>query len=106
MGAFGELLIQKWGGNLNNYNGNKTTKQESVIGDETPPNKEESLRQLKILKARKYLSSLTSSLIYTPQEAKNYTEESIKTGFKKLGFDGDVQNIMWDEYCLFVEKYT
>lgn len=103
MGEFGELLVQRWGGNLDTYNGNKIIKKDIEVCDKE--SKEERILQLKILKARKQLTSLESSLIYRQDEARLYTEDVIKNGFKKLGFNDYIQNKMWEEFCLFVDKY-
>lgn len=43
--------------------------------------------------------------MYRPQDVSNYTEESIKGGFKQLGYDDNIQNIMWNEYREFVSRY-
>ena len=43
--------------------------------------------------------------MYRPQDVSNYTEESIKSGFKQLGYDDNIQNIMWNEYEEFVSGY-
>ena len=103
MGAFGELLIQRWGGDLNTYNGNKIIKKDDLVYEKE--SKEERVFELMVLKARRHLTSLESSLIYRQDEAKLYTEDIIKNGFKKLGFNNYIQEKMWKEFCLFVDKY-
>jgi hypothetical protein len=106
MGAFGELLVQRWGGNLDTYNENKIIKKDILVCDkESKESKEERIFELKILKARKHLTSLKSSLIYRQNESKLYTEDVIKNGFKKLGFNDYIQDKMWEEFCLFVDKH-
>ncbi len=105
MGAFGELLIQTWGGDLDRYRGNKTKRENVVLKETTEEEKEQFRYERKISRARQRLDILTSNLMYRPQDLKNYTEESIKNGFKQLGFDVNIQNIMWSEYCSFLDKY-
>ena len=105
MGTFGELLIQTWGGDLDRYRGN-TTQNRGIVAMETDEEEKEQFRyERKISIARKKLDMLTSNLMYRPQDVKNYTEESVKNGFKRLGFDVNIQNIMWGEYCSFLDKY-
>ncbi len=105
MGAFGELLIQTWGGDLDRYRGNTTQNKNITTKETTEEEKEQFRYECKISKARQRLDILTSNLMYRPQDVENYTEESIKNGFKQLGFDVNVQKIMWDEYCSFLDKY-
>tara|TARA_R100000541_G_scaffold39136_1_gene46984 strand:- start:10381 stop:10710 length:330 start_codon:yes stop_codon:yes gene_type:complete len=106
MGAFGELLIQRWGGNLEYYRGDKVTKKEiEKTFEENTKEKEEIFFELKVLRARKHLSSLKSSLIYRTDEAKLYTESVIKNGFNKLGFEPIIQDKMWIEFSSFIDKY-
>ena len=31
--------------------------------------------------------------------------DGIVAGFKKLGFNDYIQDKMWEEFCLFVDKY-
>ena len=64
--------------------------------------KENFIYEYKILKAKSRLDILTSNLMYTPQLVQQYTEKSIKNGFKQLGFEAKIQCIMWDEYCSFL----
>ena len=105
MGAFGELLIQHWGGDLDKYRGNTPDKPKTIAVETTSTEKEQLRDVLILAKATRTLTQLTSSLIYRPQDAKNYTEEDIKNGFKQLGLDVNIQNIMWNEYCSFLDKY-
>lgn len=111
MGAFGELLIQTWGGDLDKYLGNIPTnrdlggKQESIKDETTEEDKERFRYEYKLSTARHRLDILTTNLMYEPKSIENYTEESIKNGFKQLGFDSNIQNIMWCEYCSFLDKY-
>tara|TARA_R110000851_G_scaffold326865_1_gene495888 strand:+ start:646 stop:978 length:333 start_codon:yes stop_codon:yes gene_type:complete len=105
MGAFGELLIQRWGGDLDRYRGNTTQNKNIATKKTTEEEKEQFRYEYKISKAKQNLDLLTSNLMYRPQDAQNYTEESIKNGFEKLGFDVNIQKIMWDEYSSFLDKY-
>lgn len=107
MGAFGELLIQRWGGNLEVYRnaGSSNSNKIEPIVETTEEDKERFRRERVISHARVHLDSLTSNLIYMPDEVVNFTEESVKAGFKKLGYGIGIQNIMWKEYCSFVKKY-
>ena len=104
MGAFGELLIKYWGGDLDHYRGNDQSKRiEIVVTSEK--DKERYRYEYKISKARDRLNLITTNLMYRPQNEINYTEESIKDGFKQLGYDDNIQNIMWNEYSDFISKY-
>jgi hypothetical protein len=58
-----------------------------------------------IQSARKRLDILTNVLIYRPQQAVQYTEQSVKDGFKALGYDSDIQNTMANEYQEFINTY-
>ena len=105
MGAFGELLIKTWGGDLDRYRGNYETKSTTKVVETIEEDKERFRYEYKISNARDRLNLLTTNLMYRPQDVKNYTEESIKGGFKQLGYDENIQNIMWYEYKKFVSKY-
>ena len=108
MGAFGELLIKTWGGDLDKYRGNYETKfttNTNKLVETTEEDRERFRYEYKISQARDRLKLLTSNLMYRPQNVENYTEEIIKSGFKKLGYDTNIQNIMWDEYKKFISKY-
>ena len=105
MGVFGELLIKTWGGDLDRYRGNYQTKPTNEVMETTDEDKERYRYEYKISKARDRLNLLTTSLMYRPQDVSNYTEESIKAGFKQLGYDDNIQNIMWNEYEEFVSRY-
>lgn len=103
MGAFGELLIKTWGGDLDKYSGNRS--QRSI--DETTEEEREQFRyERKVGYARYALNTLTSNLMYAPKKAKNYTERIIKDWFKEMGYNTDIQNIMWNDYCSFLNKFT
>jgi phenylalanyl-tRNA synthetase alpha subunit len=107
MGAFGELLIQHWGGDLKKYK-NPTSgykKQVKKQVKKTELTLEEKKENEQICIARYRLDLLTSKLIYTPSDISNYTEESIKNGFKQLNFNSNIQNLMWDEFVEFKNKY-
>lgn len=71
----------------------------------TEEDKEKYRYEYKISKARDRLNLLTTNLMYRPQDVNSYTEESIKRGFKQLGYDDNIQNIMWNEYQEFVSRY-
>lgn len=99
MGAFGELLIRYWGGDLDRYRGisrdryrgntaNKTSPVEKNNDDYTLT--EDESKRLKIFcyninKSKLFLDTLTSNLMYKPEMTINYTEESVKSGFSQLG---------------------
>lgn len=106
MGAFGELLIKNWGGDLDRYRGNYRSKPIKKVVETTDEDREKFRYELKISNARKQLDLLTTNLMYKPQYVNNYTEESIKNGFRQLGYDENIQNIMWDEYSNFISKYV
>ena len=106
MGAFGELLIQYWGGDLDRYRGNRQTKATGKGVEATGANKENFRYEYKISKARDRLNTLTTNLMYRPQDVSDYTEKSIKGGFKQLGYDDNIQNIMWNEYNEFIHRYV
>jgi hypothetical protein len=106
MGAFGELLIKTWGGDLDRYRGNYETKSTTKAVETTEEDKERSMYNRKIDLARNRLDLLTTNIMYNPQDINDYTEESMKGGFKQLGYDENIQNIMWNEYMEFVSKYV
>jgi len=99
------LLIQTWCGDLDSYRGNTQTSEETGSTETTEVEEKQFSDELKVIQARRKLTALTANLIYWPQNTKNYTEESIKEGFNKLGFDVNIQNMMWDEYCHFMKTY-
>ena len=105
MGAFGELLIKTWGGDLDRYKGNYETRSTIKVVETTEEDKERFRYEYKISKARDMLDLLTSNLMYRPKNIKNYTEQSIKDLFKQSGYDENIQNIMWNEYEEFISKY-
>jgi hypothetical protein len=104
MGAFGELLIKTWGGDLDRYRGNYESKPKTKVVETTETDKAKYRYEYKISKARERLNILTNNLMYRPQDVKNYTEDSIKGGFRQLGFDENIQNIIWSEYSEFISK--
>lgn len=106
MGAFGELLIKTWGGDLDRYRGDYEPKFKTKVIETTEEDKERYRYERKISKARERLNILTNNLMYRPQDVKNYTEDSIKSGFRQLGYDENIQNIMWSEYSEFISKYV
>jgi len=55
--------------------------------------------------ARKRLDLLTNKLIYHPTETKSYTEQSVRNGFKHLGYSIEVQDQMVKEYSTFINTY-
>ena len=81
MGAFGELLIQTWGGDLDKYLGNIPTNRNVAEDETTEEDKERFRYEYKLSTARHRLDILTSNLMYEPKSIENYTEESIKNGF-------------------------
>lgn len=104
MGSFGELLIKTWGGDLDKYRGNYVVQSTTKEIETTEEDKERLRYKYKISKARHRLNLLKTNLRYRPQDVNNYTEKSVKSGFKQLGYDDNIQNIMWSEYNEFVSK--
>ena len=105
MGAFGELLIQSWGGDLNSYRGNTSNSTKTFVDKTTEEEKKQFRYERKIQLARDTLDLLKSKVMYEPQHIKNFTEDIIKKYFKQLGYDENIQNIMWNEYLEYLSKY-
>ena len=108
MGAFGEMLIEYWGGDIKTYRGekpsysNKTKHKEVKIIKE---NEKKFQHTYNLDRARRELDVLTSNLMYRPENVNNYTKESLKNGFKRLGFNAEIQEVMWNEFNVFVQTY-
>lgn len=68
MGAFGELLIKSWGGDLDRYRGNYESKSNAKDAETTEEDKARFRYEYKISQARRRLEILTSNLIYRPQD--------------------------------------
>jgi thymidylate synthase len=58
-----------------------------------------SFRMSDIHKAKIYLNVITHRLIYNPHKIHDYSEEIIKNIFMKRGFNEEIQNEMWVEFC-------
>lgn len=103
MGAFGELLIEHFGGDLKKYRGQYEPSNEDNKNNEEVEKQEV---DIELMDARKHLTSLENRLIYYPNEIKYYTEDIIKDGLKNSKFSKRVQNIIWDEFSDFKNKYS
>jgi hypothetical protein len=107
MGAFGELLIQHWGGDLDKYHGNHTNskKEPQEISEQEQKNQQLKYQyNYKIQSARKMLLGLTSDIMYQSDIVNHITETSLKNGFSN--YDKNIQNLMWKEYNIFINKYV
>ena len=122
MGAFGEMLIQYWGGDINVYRGNKPMSNPEYKKEEKKKESDEdrALREYnekynqnkgykanELRFATEHLNRLTNGIMYRPKTIDDITEESFKDGFvNKLKFSSEVADIMWNKYCEFVKTYV
>ena len=43
--------------------------------------------------------------MYWPEKQNHITEESFMKWFKDLGYDDEIQNILWADYHVYLKKY-
>ena len=109
MGAFGELLIKHWGGDLDKYRGNtnqpKKETEVKLTEQEIRNEKIKTRYEYKIMYARKLLDVLTNQIIYKPSIANGIDKEQFISSYQNNGYDLNISNLMWKEYNEFLKKY-
>jgi hypothetical protein len=108
MGAFGELLIETMGGDLNKYknaNNNNNTKynKNDVV---TEKEKKETIKNYNLTKARNWLEILTNHIMYNPHIVAEINEDNFIHNCEKRGFNKETQKILWKEYNKFINNYV
>ena len=109
MGAFGELLIQHWGGDLDKYRGNTNQPKKEIVELSEQEKLNEKIKtryEYKIKYARKLLSVLTNQIMYQPHIVNLIDKELFMFSFKQNGYDLNISNLMWKEYNEFIKKYV
>jgi len=108
MGAFGELLIKTWGGDLEHYRGNdiKREKSTEMTYEEQIKAREEFAKMRKLSYARDYLHRLTTNIIYKSVDYTQITEVLFRDSYKKINAENWVIDAMWSEYTEFLNKYV
>jgi hypothetical protein len=108
MGAFGELLIKTWGGDLDHYRGNDNHRGKINDQGDTEEEKikanDERIKQQKIDSAKFHLDRLTDSLSYRPENIKYITEQSFKASYIKIKTEDWIIDLMWVEYQKYLKK--
>ena len=66
----------------------------------------ECIYERKIDNARRYLSLITTNIMYRPEIADNIDKIKLKEKFKSMGYDMNIQNLIWEEYKEFLKKYV
>lgn len=109
MGAFGELLIQYLGGDLDHYRGNDKCSNRPdipVTEEEKQKSHDELVKRFKLKDAREHLHRLTTNIMYKFVDHTKITEEIFRNGYKSIKTEEWVIDTMWNEYNDFLIKYV
>lgn len=113
MGAFGELLIMYWGGDLDAYRGNAKAKFPKAKTPDVPlteeelmRRKEDTIKRWRLSHARQTLNGLTDNIMYKFIDPNDINEDSFRNAYRNENTDEWIIDIMWKEYNEFLTKYV
>lgn len=110
MGAFGEMLIRNWGGDLDAYRGNNNSRNNIVDVKELTDEEKKAehlkfIRERQISYAKDHLRLLTNNIMYKPEICDVINEKMFKEAYRTHKFSDEISDLMWIEYNNFVDKY-
>ena len=108
MGEFGKMLIRNWGGDIKSYEGKKSITNITNIDEseeDRKKRKSDLIKHMELSTAREYLHRLTTNIMYRKEIAEQINEELFVKSYNDIGYPLEVSNVMWLEYCDFINKY-
>lgn len=106
MGAFGELLIKSWGGDIDSYQGNTPHRPDVKPVEEIPEEQKEKFRYHRETSyARNHLNRLTNKIMYDNSAADDITEAVFREGYARINTKSSIVDLLWNEYQQFLIKY-